>query len=115
MRSVFYLDCDDARLAELGLTQQKLKNIISSTNIVFSGGDVEVGEERIILEPTGNFDLIEDIKKIIISSEEGELVFLGDIVDIYRGYVEPQKSSVRIDGKPGLAIGVNSQKRRQHY
>ena len=105
-----YLDCDDARLAELGLTQQKLKNIISSTNIVFSGGDVEVGEERIILEPTGNFDLIEDIKKIIISSEEGELVFLGDIVDIYRGYVEPQKSSVRIDGKPGLAIGVNLKK-----
>ena len=102
-----YLDCDDARLAELGLTQQKLKNIISSTNIVFSGGDVEVGGERIILEPTGNFDLIEDIKKIIVSSEEGELVFLGDIVNIYRGYVEPQKSSVRIDGKPGLAIGVN--------
>ena len=102
-----YLDCDDARLSELGLTQQKLKNIISSTNIVFSGGDVEVGGERIILEPTGNFDLIEDIKKIIVSSEEGELVFLGDIVNIYRGYVEPQKSSVRINGKPGLAIGVN--------
>lgn len=105
-----YLDYDDARLAELGLTQQKLKNIISSTNIVFSGGDIEVDDERIILEPTGNFDLIEDIKKIIVSSEKGELVFLGDIVNIYRGYVEPQKSSVRIDGKPGLAIGVNLKK-----
>ena len=105
-----YLDCDNARLAELGLTQQKLKNTISSTNIVFSGGDIEVGDERIILEPTGNFELIEDIKKIIISSEKGELVFLGDIVDIYRGYVEPQKSSVRINGKPGLAIGVNLKK-----
>lgn len=105
-----YLDCDDARLAELGLTQQKLKNIISSTNIVFSGGDIEVDDERIILEPTGNFDLIEDIKKIIVSSGKGELVFLGDIVNIYRGYVEPQQSSVRIDGKPGLAIGVNLKK-----
>lgn len=105
-----YLDYDNARLAELGLTQQKLKNIISSTNIVFSGGDIEVGDERIILEPTGNFDLIEDIKEIIVSSGEGELVFLGDIVTIYRGYVEPQKSIVRIDGKPGLAIGVNLKK-----
>ena len=105
-----YLDYDDARLAELGLTQQKLKNIISSTNIVFSGGDIEVGDERIILEPTGSFDLIEDIKKIIVSSEKGELVFLGDIVNIYRGYVEPQQSSVRINGKPGLAIGVNLKK-----
>ena len=105
-----YLDYDNARLAELGLTQQKLKNIISSTNIVFSGGNIEVGNERIILEPTGNFDLIEDIKEIIVFSGEGELVFLGDIVDIYRGYVEPQKSIVRIDGKPGLAIGINLKK-----
>ena len=105
-----YLDYDNARLAELGLTQQRLTNIISSTNIVFSGGDIEVGDERIILEPTGNFDLIEDIKKIIVSSEKGELVFLGDIVNIYRGYVEPQKSSVRINGKPGLGIGVNLKK-----
>jgi multidrug efflux pump subunit AcrB len=105
-----YLDYDNARLASLGLTQQKLKNIIASTNIVFSGGDVEVGDERIILEPTGNFDHLEDIAQIIVSSEKGELVFLGDIVNIYRGYVEPKKSSVRIDGKPGLAIGINLKK-----
>lgn len=105
-----YLDYDNARLAGLGLTQQKLKNIIASTNIVFSGGDIEVGDERIILEPTGNFDHLEDIAQIIVSSEKGELVFLGDIVNIYRGYIEPQESSVRIDRKPGLAIGVNLKK-----
>ena len=105
-----YLDCDNAQLAKLGLTQQKLKNIIASTNVVFSGGDIEVGDERIILEPTGNFDRLEDIEKIIVSSEGGELVFLGDIVDIYRGYVEPQSSSVRINGMPGLGIGVNLKK-----
>ena len=105
-----YLDYDNARLAELGLTQQKLKNIISGTNIVFSGGDVEIGDERIILEPTGNFDVLEDVKNIIVSSEQGELVFLGDITNVYRGYVEPQKSIVRINRKPGLAIGVNLKK-----
>jgi len=105
-----YLDYENARLAELGLTQQQLKNIISSTNIVFSGGDIEVGDERIILEPTGNFDLLEDIKNIIVSSEKGELLFLGDITNIYRDYVEPQKSIVRINGKPGLAIGINLKK-----
>jgi len=105
-----YLDYDNARLAKLGLTQQKLKNIISSTNIVFSGGDVEIGDERIILEPTGNFDVLEDVKNIIVSSEQGELVFLGDITNVYRSYVEPQKSIVRINRKPGLAIGVNLKK-----
>ncbi len=105
-----YLDYNNARLAELGLTQQQLKNIIASTNIVFSGGDIKVGDERIILEPTGNFDVIDDIKNIIVSSREGEMVFLGDITNIYRDYAQPPSSIVRIDGKPGLALGVNLKK-----
>lgn len=105
-----YLDYDNARIGELGLSQQRLKDIISSTNIVFSGGDITVGNERLILEPTGNFDVMDDIKNIIVSSDDGNLVLLGDIVDVYRSYVEPQKSIVRINGKPGLAIGVNLKK-----
>ena len=105
-----YIDYNNARLAERGLTQQQLKNIISSTNILFSGGDIKVGDERIILEPTGNFDVIEDVKKIIVSSKEGEMAFLGDITRIYRDYADPPKSIVRINGKPGLAIGVNLKK-----
>ena len=105
-----FVEYNNARLVEVGLTPTILKNIISSTNIIFAGGNIKIGDERIILEPTGNFESIEDIKKIIVLSKQGETLFLGDIADIYRAYVEPRQSIVRINSKRGLVISVNVKK-----
>ena len=102
-----FIDFDNARLAEIGLTMRQLRGILASINIIISGGDIELGDERIILEPTGNFTTIEDLKKTIISSSGGQMVLLGDITDVYRGYIEPKQSIVKIDGVPGLALGIS--------
>ncbi len=110
-----YLDYDNARIGELGLSQQRLKDIISSTNIVFSGGDITVGNERLILEPTGNFDVMDDIKNIIVSSDDGNLVLLGDIVDVYRSYVEPQTVHRPHQRKAGTGDRRQSEEGRQHH
>ena len=102
-----FIDYDNARLAEMGLTSSMLQNIISSTNIIFPGGNIKLENERIILEPTGSFEEIEDIKQTIISSQGGQLAYLGDISNIYRGYIEPKRSIVRVNGMPGLVIGIS--------
>ena len=59
-----YVEFDNARLADLGLSSGMLQNFIASTNIVFSGGQISLGDERIALEPSGNFESIEDLKRI---------------------------------------------------
>ena len=105
-----YIEFDEARLADLGLTKQKMQGLISQTNIVFPGGDIQVGDRRIILEPTGSFESVEDLKKVIISSDRGAIIRLGDITHIRRGYEDPRQSIIKINGKPGLAIGVNLKK-----
>lgn len=105
-----FIDYDNARLAELGFTQGMLQNVLSTTNIIFPGGDVKIGDERIILEPSGSFESIEDLKSTIVTAQKGQLVYLGDITNIYRGYIDPKKSLVRINGKSGLAIGVSLKK-----
>jgi multidrug efflux pump len=102
-----YIEFDDARLAELGLTMSKLQNLISQTNIVFPGGDIKIGDRRIILEPSGSFETIDDLEDIIISASGSEVVRLRDVTHISRGYVEPRESITKINGKPGMAIGVN--------
>jgi multidrug efflux pump subunit AcrB len=102
-----YIEFDNARLAEVGLSSSLLQNIIASTNIVFSGGEVSLEDERIILEPTGNFEDIEDLGKTIISvGQNREPVYLRDITQIKRGYKTPIDRLVKINGKPGLAISV---------
>lgn len=105
-----YVEFDDARLLETGITKSSLSNLIERTNIIIPGGEIKVGQQRIILEPTGNFENIEDLKNMIISSNEGKIIKLSNISTIRRGYEEPKTNIVRINGVQGLAIGVNLKK-----
>ncbi len=103
-----FIDYNNAQLAKLGLTKTGLQQILSSTNIIFPGGDISLGEERIMLEPTGNFETVKDIKNTIIKSSKGnQIVRLGDIANVYRGYTEPRKSIVKINGTEGLILGLS--------
>ena len=49
------------------LTSGMLQNIIASTNIVFSGGEVSLEDERIVLEPTGNYNSIDDLDHTLVN------------------------------------------------
>ncbi len=102
-----FIEYDNATIAKLGLTQQKLMDILSSTNIIFPGGDIKIGNERIILEPTGSFENLDDLKNVIVSDEGGQMAYLGDITTIRRGYVDPQRAIVRINGEPGMALAIS--------
>jgi len=102
-----YVEFDNARLAEIGLSAGQLGNIIASTNIVFSGGQVSLEDERIVLEPTGNFESIEDLERTLIPvGQNGETVELVDISKITRSYKTPTEKMVKINGNPGLAISI---------
>ena len=103
-----FVEYDNARLAELGLSAGQLQNILQSSNIIISGGSIETGVERITLEPTGNFDSIEAIRRTVITlPQTGAVVFLGDIATVYRGYVDPPRSKVRAGGQPALALAIS--------
>ncbi|NNF33089.1 MAG: efflux RND transporter permease subunit [Saprospiraceae bacterium] len=102
-----YVEFDNARLAEMGLTSSMLQSFISSTNIVFSGGQVSLGDERITLEPSGNFESIEDLEKTILTLPNGSKLQLGSIAQISRTYKSPAEKLVRINGEEGLAIAVS--------
>ena len=101
-----YLQFNDARLAELGLSAQKIKNSIASTNIVFSGGEVSLEDERLVLEPTGSYADLEGLGRTLIAVGKGGSVYLGDVTRIVRAYETPQQHLVKINGQPGLSLSV---------
>ncbi|MEL6659915.1 MAG: efflux RND transporter permease subunit [Bacteroidota bacterium] len=102
-----YVEFDNSTLAKLGLTAGMLQSIISGTNIVFPGGQVSMEDERIVLEPTGNFESLEDLESTIITiSSTGEKVELGEITRIRRGYKTPTDRIVRYNGQPALVIAA---------
>jgi len=103
-----FIEFNNARLSELGLSTSQLMGILMSQNIVISGGDVTTGSERIVLEPTGSFESVEDLKRTLINVPgQSDVLYLEDIVQVFRGYIDPPFSKVRSSGVPALALAVN--------
>ncbi|SDX43525.1 Multidrug efflux pump subunit AcrB [Lutibacter oricola] len=106
-----FVEFDNTKLKAYGLTSSRLQNIISSTNILSSGGTINVDSERIILEPTGNFGDVDAIKKMLIPiGDKGQVVTLGDITNVKKGYMYPSKQKVRINGKDAISLHVSLKK-----
>ena len=51
-----FVEYDNARLAELGLSPLQLQGILAGANVIIPGGELRTGIERIAIEPTGNFE-----------------------------------------------------------
>lgn len=108
---VIFVEYNNAKLQKLGLSSTKLKSALQSVNILSSGGEIVIGSERIVLEPTGNFESIDDIKRTVISiPNSSKVIYLEDIANVYRGYKDPKQSAVHSTGKPALAIAISMKK-----
>ena len=103
-----FVEFDNAKLQQYDLTASKLQSIITNTNILSSGGTINVDVERIILEPTGNFNNVNDIREMLIpTGDSGQVIALGDITTIKKGYIDPPKQKVRINGKDAISLHVS--------
>ena len=104
-----FIEFDDTRLRGYNLSASILRGVIESTNILSSGGAINLEDERISLEPTGSFEDVEDIANILVPvGGGGQLVYLKDIAtSIRRGYVDPPTQLVRVNGRDAITLHVN--------
>lgn len=104
-----FVEFDNARLKEYGLSSTRLQQFIGATNILSSGGKIDLDDERIILEPTGNFNNVEDIRNLLIPVGQGEsarLIPLGNITTIKKGYIDPASQIVNVNGQRALTLHI---------
>ncbi len=103
-----FVEFENTKLKTYGLTSSRLKNIIGSINILSSGGTINVEAERIILEPTGNFNDLKSIQEMLIPvGENGQVIALEDITTVKKGYINPPKQKVRINGMDAISLHVS--------
>ncbi|MEM7616866.1 MAG: efflux RND transporter permease subunit, partial [Pseudomonadota bacterium] len=105
-----YLEYDGAKLQDLSLTPSLLTSILQNANILDDGGDILVGKQRLIIEPTGYYKSLDEIAKTVIKLPgKNDTVYLEDIVDIKRGYVDPIDSIIRHNNENSLLIAISLQ------
>ncbi|PCJ32660.1 MAG: acriflavine resistance protein B, partial [Moraxellaceae bacterium] len=102
-----YVEYNPSHLNEMGISPKQLASALSSRNIINPGGAVYTTYETISLEPSGNFESIEQLRATLIKLPgSNEVISLKDVAKVYRGYVDPSKSMLRFNGKEGLGIAV---------
>jgi len=103
-----FIEYNNARLAKIQLSPALLSDQLASRNIVIPGGSINLGTQRIALEPTGNFDSLEDIQKTIIQIPGSDQVhYLRDLAEVYRGYIDPVNTKVSVSGETALSVAIS--------
>lgn len=108
-QEMIYIEMENARLAELGLSMANIFSTLSRQNQVVDGGRMVMDKNYIRLTPTGEFTAVEDLGNLLVSSDsKGNLVYLKDVAAIRRGYQDPPRWIMRYNGKPALGLGIST-------
>lgn len=101
-----YIDYDNATLNGYGLSPGLLMQALQATNIVAPGGQWRLGDRRIVVEPSGNYDRIAAIGETRIPLPGGDELALRDVAEIRVGYEDPPRTLVRASGEPAVVVAV---------
>jgi multidrug efflux pump subunit AcrB len=103
-----FVEYNNARLSEIGLSPAQLRQILGARNITLPGGDIRTADEQIVLEPSGNFESLEDLGRTVVNVPGGSgVIFLEDVAEISRGYIDPPSSIMRTSGSRSLGLAIS--------
>jgi multidrug efflux pump subunit AcrB len=103
-----FVEYDNARLAEFGISPLQLQQVLQARNIILPGGDFTTDYEQIVLEPTGSFQSIEELARTVINFPgRSDVVRLEDLVEIRRAYIDPPATIMRNNGERALGLAVS--------
>ncbi len=92
------INVDIYKMYATGLSFSDIESAISSENITLSAGDVQIGNIKRSLRVFGEFRDIEELKNIIVSAEEGNIIYLRDVAEVKDSYEERSDYSRLIEG-----------------
>lgn len=102
-----WLEFDPNFMAQFGLKPSAIVAALRAQNIVLPGGAVNAAGQSVVIEPSGDFRSVDEIRNVAIETEDGDLVYLQDLATIRRAYVEPPQSPAYFNGEPAIVLGVS--------
>lgn len=103
-----FIEASLKRMTSLGISPQTLYSLLSNQNTVSSAGAVKIGSEYIQIHPTGEFEDVSQLGDLIITEGGAQgLIYLKDIAEVKRGYVEVPSNLVNFNGNFALNMGVS--------
>lgn len=95
-----------SRLASMKIDPSLIMQTMATQNKLISAGSVTAGAMQIDVYADGSYQSIEDIKSQLITLPNGKQIYLSDIATIEKGYSQPARSYMFVNGEKGIGIGV---------
>jgi multidrug efflux pump subunit AcrB len=107
-QEAIFVDVARSKLAQLGISLDEIYALLESQNVVADSGHVRVGDEYVVIQPSGAIDSVEAIGNLLLPSTIAtRQVYLKDIAKISRSYVEVPDQLIYHDGQAALTIGIS--------
>ncbi|WP_170783395.1 efflux RND transporter permease subunit [Ruegeria lacuscaerulensis] len=125
---VVYLDASEQRLQDLGISALDFVSTLNVQNQVVEAGGLNIGDRRLRIAPTGQFQSPQDIGDLQLRpaladtvldavenldapldlpiQRDAEIVRLRDIVEVRQGYLEPKFTEMRYNGLPAIGLSI---------
>jgi len=103
-----YVELNRDRMSQLGISDDAIIAELRQKNVVTNAGRVKVGSEFITINPTGEVTTVKQFESILISGGGEEQIYLRDVANVRRGYVEPQDHLIRYDGSTAIGLGIST-------
>jgi len=106
-----YLEPNRDRMSQLGIHPGQIIEKLRQKNLVADAGRAQVGPEFIAIAPSGIFSSVKEFENLLIGNgESGQQIYLRDVADVRRGYVEPPRNVLQYDGHPAVGLGISTTK-----
>lgn len=92
-------------MASRNITVQDVESAILTRNIEIPAGRIESEQREFSVRSLGELRTPQEFSDIVVASQGTQLVRLGDIARVELG-PEDERSYLRFDGRPGVAVGV---------
>ncbi|MEZ8103544.1 efflux RND transporter permease subunit [Vibrio clamense] len=103
-----FIEISMKKISSLGLSPNTVFNLLSTQNVVSDAGAIRIGDEYIRIHPTGEFDDVDQLGDLILTDGGSDgLIYLRDVAEVKRGYVEVPSNIINFNGKLALNVGVS--------
>ena len=101
-----YIEFSPQKLAGYGLTAEALTTALQAQNVVVPSGEIVTDQEGIKLQVSGALKSEKDILAVNFAVGD-RIIRLADIAQVRREDANPPDPIFRINGKPGLGLGIS--------
>jgi len=109
----FHVEIDPIRLESFDLTLDEVNQAIASSNLNVGAGFLKHGDQQMVIRSIGYLSSADDIRKIVLKSEGGTPVTLGDIARLMQAYT-PRQGAVGLDDQKEAVEGIVLLRRGQN-